>query len=106
MWIRTAWRTTSTDGILRASFRNSLEKREPIEPGKVYEYEIDLADQQPVPKGHRIRLEISSTNFPHFDRNLNTGKDAATSATFVKATNTILHDSEHPSALLLPVVAK
>ena len=57
-------------------------------------------------KGHRIRLEVSSSNFPRFDRNLNTGKDAATSSEFVKATNTILHDNAHPSALILPVVAK
>ncbi len=55
-------------------------------------------------KGHRIRVEVSSSNFPRFDRNLNTGKSAAESADFVKATNTILHDATHPSALILPVV--
>ena len=55
-------------------------------------------------KGHKIRLEVSSSNFPRFDRNLNTGKGAATDSTFVKATNTILHDIAHPSALILPVV--
>jgi predicted acyl esterase len=54
--------------------------------------------------GHRIRLEISSSNFPRFDRNLNTGKSVATSAKLVIATNTILHDATHPSALTLPVV--
>jgi predicted acyl esterase len=57
-------------------------------------------------KGHKIRVEVSSSNFPRFDRNLNTGKDAATNATLMKATNTVLHDSSHPSALVLPVVAK
>jgi predicted acyl esterase len=57
-------------------------------------------------KGHRIRLEVSSSNFPRFDRNLNTGKDAAASSDFVKATNTIYHDAEHPSALILPVVTE
>jgi predicted acyl esterase len=51
-------------------------------------------------------LEISSSNFPRFDRNLNTGKPASTSAVFVKATNTILHDAAHPSALILPVVPR
>jgi hypothetical protein len=49
---------------------------------------------------------VSSSNFPRFDRNLNTGKDASTSSTMVKATNTILHDGAHPSALILPVVPK
>jgi predicted acyl esterase len=49
---------------------------------------------------------VSSSNFPRFDRNLNTGKPAAASANSVRATNTILHDSDHPSALLLPVVPR
>jgi predicted acyl esterase len=57
-------------------------------------------------KGHRIRVEISSSNFPRFDRNLNTGKSAAAGAAFVKAANTVLHDGAHPSALLLPVVPR
>jgi hypothetical protein len=57
-------------------------------------------------KGHSIRVEVSSSNFPRFDRNLNTGKDASTDTTMVKATNTIYHDATHPSALVLPVVAK
>ena len=96
-----------TEGILRARFRNSTSTAELITPGKVYEYKIDVWYSSNVfLKGHRIRLEVSSSNFPRFDRNLNTGKDAATSATFVKATNTILHDAEHPSALLLPVVPR
>ncbi len=96
-----------TEGILRARYRESMSAAKPIEPGKVYEYKIELWSTSNVfLKGHRIRLEISSSNFPRFDRNLNTGKSAAESAAFVKATNTILHDSEHPSALLLPVAAK
>ncbi len=95
-----------TEGILRASFRESTQgEPKPIVPGQVYEYKIDLWSTSNVfLKGHRIRLEVSSSNFPRFDRNLNTGKRAADSSDFVKATNTILHDSEHPSALLLPVV--
>ena len=96
-----------TEGILRARFRNSTSTAEPITPGKVYEYRIDVWSTSNVfLKGHRIRLEVSSSNFPRFDRNLNTGKDAATSAEFVKATNTILHGADHPSALLLPVVPR
>jgi uncharacterized protein len=55
-------------------------------------------------KGHMLRLEISSSNFPRFDRNLNTGEDAAFAKNYVSATNTVLHDAEHPSALILPMV--
>jgi putative CocE/NonD family hydrolase len=97
-----------TEGILRARYRESTEGvAKPIEPGKIYEYKIDLwAASNVFLKGHRIRLEVSSSNFPRFDRNLNTGKDASASSEFVKATNTIYHDSEHPSALVLPVIPK
>ena len=96
-----------TEGILRARYHESTKTAAPITPGQVYEYKIDLWSTSNVfHKGHRIRLEVSSSNFPRFDRNLNTGKSAADDATFVKATNTVLHDSEHPSALLLPIVPK
>lgn len=96
-----------TEGILRARFRESTTQATPIEPGKVYEYKIDLwSTSNLFKKGHRIRLEVSSSNFPRFDRNLNTGKDAASSSDFVKATNTVLHDAAHPSALLLPLVPR
>ena len=96
-----------TEGILRASYRESTSEAKPIIPGKVYEYKIDLwSTSNLFLKGHQIRLEVSSSNFPRFDRNLNTGKPASTSAIFVKATNTILHDPAHPSALLLPVVPR
>jgi hypothetical protein len=96
-----------TEGILRARFRESTDAAKPIEPGKIYEYKIDMWSTSDVfLKGHRIRLEISSSNFPRFDRNLNTGKDAAESAEFVKATNTVYHDAAHPSALVLPVVPR
>jgi uncharacterized protein len=95
-----------TEGILRASFREStLGDPKPIAPGQVYEYKIDLWSTSNVfLKGHRIRLEVSSSNFPRFDRNLNTGKSGAESSAYVKATNTILHDAAHPSVLMLPVV--
>jgi hypothetical protein len=96
-----------TEGILRARYRESTATAQPIIPGKVYEYKIDLWSTSNVfLKGHRIRLEVSSSNFPRFDRNLNTGKDASTDAVFVKATNTVLHDAGHPSALTLPVVPR
>jgi hypothetical protein len=96
-----------TEGILRAEYRESREAAAPIEPGKVYEYKIDLWSTSNVfLKGHRIRVEVSSSNFPRFDRNLNTGKNDAVSAESVKATNTVLHDSAHPSALILPMAAR
>jgi putative CocE/NonD family hydrolase len=96
-----------TEGILRAKFRESTSAARPIVPGRIYEYRIDLWSTSNVfLKGHKIRLEVSSSNFPRFDRNLNTGKDAATDATMVKATNTIYHDQQHPSALILPVVGR
>jgi hypothetical protein len=97
-----------TEGILRARYRESTKgAAKAITPGQVYEYKIDLWSTSNVfLKGHRIRLEVSSSNFPRFDRNLNTGKDDATDGEMVKATNTVLHDAAHPSALILPVVGR
>jgi putative CocE/NonD family hydrolase len=96
-----------TEGILRARYRDSMSEATPIEPNKAYEYKIDLwATSNVFLKGHRIRVEVSSSNFPRFDRNLNTGKSAADSAEIVKATNTVLHDADHPSAIVLPVVPR
>ena len=95
-----------TEGIVRASYRDSAARPQALEPGKVYAFDIDLWSTSNVfLKGHRIRLEVSSSNFPRFDRNLNTGKSAADDQTSVKATNTIYHDAKYPSALILPVVA-
>ena len=95
-----------TEGIVRAVYRDSDAKPKAMEPGKVYPFHIDLWSTSNVfLKGHRIRLEISSSNFPRFDRNLNTGKSAAEDQTSVKATNTIYHDGKYPSALILPIVS-
>ncbi len=94
-----------TEGIVRARYRDSQAKPEPLVPGQVYKFGIDLWSTSNVfQKGHRIRVEISSSNFPRFDRNLNSGKDMKTDTTPVPATNTIYHDRAHPSALLLPIV--
>ena len=94
-----------TDGILRMRYRDSQEKPGLMNPDQVYKISVDLwATSNVFKKGHIIRLEVSSSNFPRFDSNLNTGADQATSREFVSATNTILHDSEHPSALLVPVI--
>lgn len=94
-----------TESILRARYRDSQEKPTLLTPGKVYPISLDLWYTSNVfLKGHRIRLEVSSSNFPRFDRNLNTGELAATSSWFVSATNSVVHDSAHPSALVLPIV--
>jgi hypothetical protein len=76
-----------------------------LKPGQSYRFTVDLWSTSNVfRKGHRLRLEISSSNFPRFDRNLNTGDDAA-SQKIVPATNTLFHDADRPSALMLPVVS-
>jgi uncharacterized protein len=94
-----------TDGILRMRYRDSQEKPEMMNPDQVYKITVDLwATSNVFKKGHILRLEVSSSNFPRFDRNLNTGAEQATSREFISAINTILHDAEHPSALVLPVM--
>ncbi len=94
-----------TEGILRARYRNSNEKAEWLNSREVYKLNLNVWSTSNVfKKGHVLRLEISSSNFPRFDRNMNTGEPAATSQRFVPATNVIYHDAEHPSALVLPIV--
>jgi uncharacterized protein len=96
-----------TEGIIRARYRESQEKPELINPGQVYKFTIDVWSTSNVfLKGHILRLEVSSSNFPRFDRNLNTGEDNETGQRYISATNTIYHDAEHPSALVLPVVGQ
>ena len=96
-----------TDGIVRARYRNSTVKAEPIEPGKVYEYDIDLwATSNLFKAGHRIRIAISSSNFPRFNRNLNTGEPTLGATGMVKASQKIYHDAAHPTALVLPVIPR
>jgi uncharacterized protein len=98
-----------TDGILRARYRNSLSAPELLEPGKRYELRIDLVATSNVFKaGHRIRLDIASSNFPRFDRNSNTGGTIAaeTAADFVPSINRVFHDSANPSHLILPIIER
>jgi len=90
-----------TDGILRARYRNSMRAGTPITPGDVIEYEIDLwSTSNTFLPGHRIRLEVSSSNFPRFDRNPNTGELPGRSAEMVSALQTVFHSSEYPSRLV------
>src|SRR6185369_15767914 len=93
------------ESILRARYREGFDKKVWMKQGEVYEVRIDLqATSNYFPPGHRIRLEISSSNFPRFDRNLNTGGNNYNETEWKEATNTIHHSRIHPSYILLPVI--
>ena len=86
-------------------YRDSQEQPKLINPGQIYQFKIDLwATSNVFRKGHILRLELSSSNFPRFDRNLNTGLEGNRAQEFNSATNMIYHDDKHPSALILPIV--
>ena len=94
-----------TEGILRLRYRNSQEKPELANPGESYRITVDLwATSNVFLAGHKLRLEVSSSNFPRFDRNLNTGEEQARATRMIKATNVVYHDKAHPSAVILPVL--
>jgi putative CocE/NonD family hydrolase len=96
-----------TDGIVRARYRESTKTASLVTPGKIYQYTIDLwATANVFKTGHRIRLYVSSSNFPRFNRNLNTGEDIAGSSRSVRAHQTIYHDPDHQSALMLPLIPR
>jgi uncharacterized protein len=93
------------EGMLRARFRRGLDQPELLEPGRAYEYNIDLTGTANVfLSGHRIRVDITSSNFPQFDRNPNTGDDLGSQASVRVATQTVFHDRGRPSRIILPVV--
>ena len=97
-----------TEGIVRARFRDSLSAPTPIEPGVVYEYSIDLGPVGArLGPGERIRVSVSSSDFPLYDRNLNTGGPlyGEPASAEVLATQSVLHDAEHPSRITLPRVS-
>ena len=93
------------DGILRAPYRLATAQAEPIRPGEAYEYTIDLAATSNVFKGgHRIRVEISSSNFPRVDRNPNTGRAIGEDTELRPAVQTVFDDVSRPSRILLPII--
>lgn len=93
------------DSIVRARYRNSLEHPELLKPGEIYPFTIEMYPTSLVfQKGHRIRLDISSSNFPRFDVNPNTGEALNDNRRWAIAINTIYHDARHPSQILLPVI--
>jgi len=94
-----------TDGLLRLRYRDGLEKPVPARPGQVYPITVDVGVTSIVfLAGHSIRLEVSSSNFPRFDRNPNTGRPVADEKVFRRAQQTVFHDLKRESHLLLPVV--
>ncbi|HVA68473.1 MAG TPA: CocE/NonD family hydrolase [Candidatus Binataceae bacterium] len=94
-----------TDGIIRARVRESQSAPKLMEPGKVYEFKIDLwATANVFKAGHRMRLEISSSNFPRFDRNPNTGHDLFADAETQPAMQTVMHDRNCASFVMIPVI--
>jgi putative CocE/NonD family hydrolase len=95
------------DGICRARFRDSLKEEKLMEPGKVYPLTVRLYPTSNIfSKGHRLRVDISSSNFPRFDVNPNTGEPLQQHRRSRTAINTIYHDAEHPSHILLPVMKR
>jgi putative CocE/NonD family hydrolase len=94
-----------TDGIFRTRFRKSLAKEELLKPGEIAPIEIKLYPTANVfRRGHRLRVDVSSSNFPRFDVNPNTGEPLNEQRRMAVATNTVHHDREHPSQIVLPVI--
>lgn len=97
-----------TEGIIRARFRESIwDEPKLLSPGKIYDYTIEMLPTARVfRKGHRIRLHLSSSRFPLWDRNTNTGNDPATDTQTRVAKQTVYHDSTRPSHLVLPIIVR
>ncbi|MFQ6026746.1 MAG: CocE/NonD family hydrolase [Dehalococcoidia bacterium] len=94
-----------TDGVLRAKFRNSWTEPELLEPEVVYPITIRLYPTSNLfAQGHRLRLDLSSSNFPRLEVNGNTGENPAVSSVKVTARNTVYYDAERPSHVVLPVI--
>ena len=95
------------DGILRARYREGFTRKVLMEEGEVYKIQIDLSiTSKYIERGHKIRLQVSSSNFPNFERNLNTGGNNYDETEWVVADNTIHHSREYPSHVILPVIPK
>jgi len=94
-----------SDGIIRARYRKSILQPELLNPGEVYEYAINMLNTSHMfRKGHRIRIDISSSNFPAADRNMNTGGPIGEDTEGIPAMQTIYHQSGHTSYIDLPVI--
>ena len=93
------------EGKIRARYRRSTKKAVFLNPGEVYEYNIDMWQTGiTVPAGHRLRVEVTSASFPVFSRNLNTGGHNEKDTDHIPAVQTIYHNAKYPSHVLLPVI--
>lgn len=93
------------DGILRLRFREGLDREKPLEPGEVYRVELDLwSTAQAFLPGHRLRLHVTASDFPRYDRCPGTGQTSADATAILPQRNRLFHDAEHPTHLLLPIV--
>jgi putative CocE/NonD family hydrolase len=96
-----------TDGILRCRYRDSWERPTLMKPGEVYRIRVTAFPTSNLFKrGHRIRLDVSSSNFPHFDLNLNTGAPEGAAAEVRVASNLVFVNNSHASRVVLPVIRK
>jgi putative CocE/NonD family hydrolase len=95
------------DSIVRARYRESEYEANFIKPGKVYKYSIDLGVTSNVFKaGHRIRVQVSSSSFPKWDRNLNAGHPIGQDDEMIVAAQTVYHTKKYPSHIILPVIPR
>jgi putative CocE/NonD family hydrolase len=95
------------EGVARARFRNGFDQPSPLEPNRVYRYDMDLwFTGVVIPPGHRLRVAVSSAAFPKYDRNLNTGGDNERDTVFVSARQRVFHDAAYPSRVTLPVIPR
>ncbi|MFN0168271.1 MAG: CocE/NonD family hydrolase [Bryobacteraceae bacterium] len=95
------------EGIVRARYRESLSRPRMLQPGRSYEFTIDMVGTSNLfKKGHRIRVDITSSHFPQFDRNPNTGEPFGTGAKVRVASQTVYHDAQRPSHVVLPVIPR
>ena len=100
----TGYEMNITDGILRTRYRDRPDRQELMEPGETYEIEVTPFPTANVfKKGHRIRIDISSSNFPRFDVNPNTSEPLGRNRRMIPADNTVYHDAARPSHVLLPI---
>jgi uncharacterized protein len=96
----------TADGIARAQYRNTFHKQERLTPGEVYEFVIRFGHaSQLFRKGHRIRLDVTSSNFPTFDRNMNTGRNTGEDAKGIAASQTVYHQNNYASYIDLPIIS-
>ncbi len=95
------------EGVIRARFRDSATEPAPIVPGQVYEYSIDMwATSHVFKAGHRLRIEVSSSNFPRYDRNANTGADPFSDRVLKPARQSVFHNGRYQSRVILPVIPR